>query len=107
MYDHAPFASCTHPGPLQVEPSKLRKADSKPRSQRLSREVYALLYSDNKSGGGLTNPLVPTDTGSGYRQPRARLGRKHVRQWKRSEFTNSAREVKLIWIIALKVLWST
>lgn len=78
----------------QAEPLKLRKADTKVRPQRLSREVYALLYSDKKGGGGLTNSLVPTDTGSGYRQPRARLGRKHVRQWKRSEFTNSARKVR-------------
>ena len=37
--------------------------------------------------------LVPTDSGCGYRQPKARLGRKHVRAWKWMDFTNPAREV--------------
>ena len=37
--------------------------------------------------------LIPTDTGCGYRQPRARLGRKQVRPWKWMQFTNPAREV--------------
>ena len=37
--------------------------------------------------------LIPTDTGCGYRQPKARLGRKHVRPWKWMPFTNPARQV--------------
>ena len=37
--------------------------------------------------------LIPTDTGCGYRQPKARLGRKHVRPWKWMSFTNPARQV--------------
>ena len=41
--------------------------------------------------------LMPTDTGSGYRQPKARLGRKHVRPWKWMTFTNSARNVGIIY----------
>ena len=41
--------------------------------------------------------LIPTDTGSGYRQPKARLGRKHVRPWKWMPFTNLARKVGVIY----------
>ena len=37
--------------------------------------------------------IVATDTGSGYRQPRARLGHNRVRSWKWVSFTNPARKV--------------
>lgn len=37
--------------------------------------------------------IVATDTGSGYRQPRARLGHNRVRSWKLVSFTNPARKV--------------
>ena len=39
---------------------------------------------------------MPTDTGSGYRQPKARLGRKHARAWQWISFTNPAREDGLV-----------
>ena len=58
----------------------------------MNREVYALLYSDNKDRPSSPS-LIPTDVGSGYRQPKARLGRKHVRPWKWMNFTNEARTV--------------
>ena len=58
----------------------------------MNREVYALLYSDNKDRSSSPS-LVPTDVGTGYRQPKARLGRKHVRPWKWMTFTNDARAV--------------
>lgn len=47
----------------------------------MHREVFALLYNDNKDAP----PLLPTDTalgiGSGYKQTKARLGMKNVRKW--------------------------
>ncbi|XP_019858517.1 PREDICTED: DNA methyltransferase 1-associated protein 1-like [Amphimedon queenslandica] len=60
------------------------------RPSGMNREVYALLYSDHSTS------LIPTDSGSGYRHPKARLGRKHVRPWKWMPFTNSAREDELV-----------
>ena len=39
--------------------------------------------------------LLPTDTGVGYKQPKARLGRNKVRSWKWTSFTNPARNVSL------------
>jgi len=50
--------------------------------------LYLLAYSS------AAHSLIPTDSGCGYRQPKARLGRKHVRPWKRVAFTNPAREVR-------------
>ena len=49
--------------------------------------LYSGLLPSNASS------LIPTDTGCGYRQPRARLGRKQVRPWKWMPFTNPARGV--------------
>lgn len=40
--------------------------------------------------------LAPTDTGSGYKQPKAKIGRSKVRQWKWMEFSNSARNDDLV-----------
>ena len=37
--------------------------------------------------------LIPTDSGSGYKYPKARLDKKHIRPWKWVPFSNSAREV--------------
>lgn len=57
----------------------------------MHREVFALLYNDNKDAP----PLLPTDTalgiGSGYKQVKARLGMKKVRKWEWAPFTNLAR----------------
>lgn len=53
----------------------------------MHREVFALLYNDNKDAP----PLLPTDTGAGYIQVKARLGMKKVRKWEWAPFTNPAR----------------
>jgi DNA methyltransferase 1-associated protein 1 len=53
----------------------------------MHREVFALLYTDNKDAA----PLMPTDTGTGYKQVKARLGMKNVRKWAWTPFTNPAR----------------
>lgn len=55
----------------------------------MHREVFALLYNDNKDAP----PLLPTDTanGSGYKQVKARLGMKKVRRWEWAPFTNPGR----------------
>ncbi len=54
----------------------------------MHREVYALLYSDNKD----PPPLIPSDSNQGYKQMKAKLGRSKVRPWKRMSFTNPARK---------------
>lgn len=55
----------------------------------MHREVFALLYNDNKDAP----PLLPTDTGigTGYKQTKARLGMKKVRKWEWAPFSNLAR----------------
>ncbi|CAH0395496.1 unnamed protein product [Bemisia tabaci] len=62
-----------------------------PRSSRrpegMAREVFALLYNDNKDAP----PLLPTDTGQGYKQTKAKLGMRKVRPWEWTPFTNPAR----------------
>ncbi|KNC26765.1 hypothetical protein FF38_00653 [Lucilia cuprina] len=61
------------------------------RPEGMHREVFALLYNDNKDAP----PLLPTDTalgiGSGYKQAKARLGMKKVRKWEWAPFGNPAR----------------
>ncbi|KAK6642656.1 hypothetical protein RUM43_004158 [Polyplax serrata] len=57
------------------------------RPEGMHREVFALLYNDNKDAP----PLFPTDTGQGYKQMKAKLGMKKVRPWKWMPFTNPAR----------------
>jgi DNA methyltransferase 1-associated protein 1 len=77
------------------EPKKMRRTESMmKRPSGMNREVYALLYSDSKDSSA--SSLIPTDTGCGYRQPRARLGRKQVRPWKWMAFTNPARSDGLV-----------
>lgn len=49
--------------------------------------MFALLYNDNKDAP----PLMQTDTGSGYKQVKARLGMKKVRKWEWTPFKNPAR----------------
>ncbi len=84
------------------EPKKWKKTDAMlKRPSGMNREVYALLYSDNKDSR--SSSLIATDTGCGYRQPKARLGRKHVRPWKWMPFTNPARTVGRPWCSSL--LW--
>ncbi|XP_069088959.1 DNA methyltransferase 1-associated protein 1 isoform X1 [Pleurodeles waltl] len=58
------------------------------RPEGMHREVYALLYSDNKDAP----PLLPSDTTQGYRTVKAKLGCKKVRPWKWMPFANPARK---------------
>ncbi|XP_073259043.1 DNA methyltransferase 1-associated protein 1-like isoform X1 [Porites lutea] len=68
---------------------KLRRANesSFKRPEGMHRELYALLYSDSRD----SPPLSSTDTSHGYKQMKAKLGRRHVRAWKWVPFTNPAR----------------
>ncbi|KAJ7329015.1 DNA methyltransferase 1-associated protein 1 [Desmophyllum pertusum] len=68
---------------------KLRRAgeQSFKRPEGMHRELYALLYSDNRD----SPPLASSDTSHGYKQMKAKLGRRHVRQWKWVPFINPAR----------------
>lgn len=64
------------------------RAKTMKRPEGMHREVFALLYNDNKDA----SPLLPTDTGLGYKQNKARLGMKKVRKWEWAPFTNPARK---------------
>lgn len=57
------------------------------RPEGMHREVFALMYNDNKDAP----PLLQTDTGSGYKKAKARLGMKRVRKWEWTAFKNPAR----------------
>ncbi|XP_077981141.1 DNA methyltransferase 1-associated protein 1-like [Glandiceps talaboti] len=74
-------------GSNQSKPKKLIEATFK-RPEGMHREVYALLYSDNKDAA----PLIPSDSSQGYKQMKAKLGRNKVRPWKWMPFTNPARK---------------
>jgi len=58
----------------------------------MHRELYALLCSDYRRD---PPTLAPTDTGVGYRQPKAKIGRSRVRQWIWMPFANPARSDNL------------
>lgn len=74
-------------GDARKKRRKLMEATFK-RPEGMHRELYALLYSDNKDAP----PLLPTDTGQGYKQIKAKLGLKKVRLWKWTPFSNPARK---------------
>lgn len=57
------------------------------RPEGMHREVFALLYNDNKDAA----PLFPSDTTTGYKQIKIKLGMKKPRKWKWMPFTNPAR----------------
>ncbi|XP_060536596.1 DNA methyltransferase 1-associated protein 1 isoform X2 [Cylas formicarius] len=58
------------------------------RPEGMHREVFALLYNDNKD----VPPLFPSDTvGNGYKQIKIKLGMRKPRPWKWMAFTNPAR----------------
>ncbi|KAG8192211.1 hypothetical protein JTE90_009971 [Oedothorax gibbosus] len=57
------------------------------RPEGMHRELFALLYSDNKDNA----PMFATDD-KGYKQNKAKLGLKRVRPWKWMPFTNPARK---------------
>jgi len=77
-----------------------KKAIKKPtgtftRPEGMHRELYNLLYSENKE---LPCPIIPTDSSKdhGYKQMRAKLGMRKVRPWKWMAFTNPARKDGLV-----------
>lgn len=57
------------------------------RPEGMHREVFALLYNDNKD----VPPLFPTDTGKGYKSNKAKLGMRKARPWQWMPFQNPAR----------------
>ncbi|XP_030764653.1 DNA methyltransferase 1-associated protein 1 [Sitophilus oryzae] len=58
------------------------------RPEGMHREVFALLYNDNKD----VPPLFPSDTGgNGYKQTKIKLGMRRPRKWEWMAFTNPAR----------------
>ncbi|KAL1500989.1 hypothetical protein ABEB36_006397 [Hypothenemus hampei] len=72
------------------KPKKKFPAGPKPprRPEGMHREVFALLYHDNKN----VPPLFPSDTaGNGYKQTKIKLGMRRPRKWKWMPFTNPAR----------------
>lgn len=75
-----------------VRGSKPRKAKrtiepAYKRPEGMHRELYALLYNDSRD----SPPLAQSDTTQGYKQMKAKLGRRHVRPWKFMPFSNPAR----------------
>lgn len=58
------------------------------RPEGMHREVFALLYNDNKD----VPPLFPSDTSNGYKQIKIKLGMRKPRSWKWMPFTNPARK---------------
>ncbi|KAF4521301.1 hypothetical protein B566_EDAN002305 [Ephemera danica] len=71
---------------VKKKPKPLKEVARRP--EGMHRELYALLYTDNKDAP----PLFPTDTGQGYKQMKAKLGMRKVRPWKWMPFTNPARK---------------
>jgi len=73
-----------------------KKSEGQKRPEGMARELYNLLYSDNKDAP----PLIPTDTSmgkdKGYKQMKAKLGMRKVRPWKWMSFTNPARRDGLV-----------
>ncbi|KAK9727926.1 DNA methyltransferase 1-associated protein 1 (DMAP1) [Popillia japonica] len=57
------------------------------RPEGMHREVFALLYNDNKDAP----PLFPSDTSNGYKQTKIKLGMRRPRKWEWMPFTNPAR----------------
>ncbi|XP_055917802.1 DNA methyltransferase 1-associated protein 1 [Eupeodes corollae] len=76
---------------LATKKRNFEKVKTSKRPEGMHREVFALLYNDNKDAP----PLLPTDTalgiGSGYKQAKARLGMRQVRKWEWAPFSNPAR----------------
>jgi len=82
---------------LGNEKKKLKKVATQvfQRPEGMHRELFNLLYSENKE---LPCPLIPTDSSrdQGYKQMRAKLGMRRVRPWKWLPFTNPARKDNLV-----------
>jgi len=75
--------------------SHSKKPELQKRPEGMARELYNLLYSDNKDAP----PLVPSETtvstDKGYKM-KAKLGMRKVRSWKWMAFTNAARKDGLV-----------
>nr|CAG4645557.1 EOG090X076S [Lynceus sp. MCZ IZ 141354] len=67
------------------KPIVKREVIKKP--EGMARELFNLLYTDNKDAP----PLFPTEP-QGYKQVKAKLGVRKVRQWKWTPFVNPARK---------------
>jgi len=82
---------------LGIDKKRLKRAPTQifQKPEGMHRELYNLLYSENKE---LPCPLIPTDTSKdqGYKQMRAKLGMRRVRPWKWLPFTNPARKDNLV-----------
>ncbi|XP_033636516.1 DNA methyltransferase 1-associated protein 1-like isoform X3 [Asterias rubens] len=85
------LALLAHIHQRKKQKSKKNHESTFKRPEGMHREVYALLYSDNKI---CRDPpaLIPSDSNQGYKQMKAKLGRSKVRPWKRMSFTNPARK---------------
>ncbi|XP_042203500.1 DNA methyltransferase 1-associated protein 1-like [Homarus americanus] len=70
-------------------PKKKKEKEGMRRPEGMHRELYALLYSDSNKD---LPPLLPSDSGQGYKSVKAKLGMKRVRPWKWMPFTNLARK---------------
>uniref|UniRef100_A0A6P8HMQ4 DNA methyltransferase 1-associated protein 1 n=1 Tax=Actinia tenebrosa TaxID=6105 RepID=A0A6P8HMQ4_ACTTE len=72
-----------------MKPKKPKRISDIPakRPEGMHRELFALLYNDSRD----SPPLATSDTTQGYKQLKAKLGRKHVRTWRWVPFTNPAR----------------
>ncbi|ROT76247.1 DNA methyltransferase 1-associated protein 1 [Penaeus vannamei] len=70
-------------------PKKKKEKEGMRRPEGMHRELYALLYSDSNKD---LPPLLPSDSGQGYKSVKAKLGMKRVRPWKWMPFTNPARK---------------
>ncbi|KAK7073940.1 DNA methyltransferase 1-associated protein 1, partial [Halocaridina rubra] len=70
-------------------PKKKKEKEVMRRPEGMHRELYALLYSDSNKD---LPPLLPSDSGQGYKSVKAKLGMKRVRPWKWMQFTNPARK---------------
>ncbi|XP_047501486.1 DNA methyltransferase 1-associated protein 1-like [Penaeus chinensis] len=70
-------------------PKKKKEKEGMRRPEGMHRELYALLYSDSNKD---LPPLLPSDSGQGYKSVKAKLGMKKVRPWKWMPFTNPARK---------------
>ncbi|KAG0728491.1 DNA methyltransferase 1-associated protein 1 [Chionoecetes opilio] len=73
-------------------PKKRKEKEVMRRPEGMHRELYALLYSDSNKDLLDLPPLLPTDSGQGYKSAKAKLGMKRVRPWKWMPFTNPARK---------------
>ncbi|KAK3590712.1 hypothetical protein CHS0354_012286 [Potamilus streckersoni] len=68
--------------------SKKQEQVSFKRPEGMHRELWGLLWTDNKDAP----PLMPADTNQGYKQMKAKIGSSRVRPWKWMPFTNPARK---------------